>query len=150
MIGLPARYAGTGFLVEGGWIVTCAHVLKAAERAKELARFSFDEEEGFFLAEVVFDGDPVERGQDIAILKPVNLPDSLAAPGLPLVSSTHSQGHAYRSFGYPAAAGSRGIFASGKIEGLKPGELQISSNKITRGFSGGPVWDETTGGVVGM
>jgi tetratricopeptide (TPR) repeat protein len=148
--GLPARYAGTGFLVEGGWIVTCAHVLKEAERAAGMVRFCFEDEERFYQAEVVFAGDPFEPGQDVAILKPANLPDSLAAPALPLVASAHSQGHTYRTFGYPAAAGGKGIFASGQIEGVKPGELQISSNKITHGCSGAPIWDESAAGVVGM
>ena len=71
------------------------------------------------------------------------------------MESTHSQGHSYQTFGYPAASGGRGIHASGRIEGpgLDPFQrpcLQVSSNKITHGFSGAPLWDADLGGVVGV
>lgn len=150
---LSARFAGTGFLVEGGWIMTCAHVLKDAERHSSRVRFCIDTPERFYEAEIILEGDSNEL--DVAVLKPLNLPQDMPITPLLLMASSYSQGHTYRTFGYPAASGGRGIHASDNIEGpgLDPFQrpcLQISSNKITHGFSGAPLWDENSGGVVGM
>lgn len=153
---LSDKFAGTGFLVEGGWIVTCAHVLKAAERhthRPEQVKFYLEQPDHFYWAEIVFEGDPHEL--DVAVLKPLSLPDEISIAPLPLMESTHSQAHSYQTFGYPAASGGRGIHASDRIEGpgLDPFQrpcLQVSSNKITHGFSGAPLWDADLSGVVGM
>jgi S1-C subfamily serine protease len=153
---LSAQFAGTGFLVEGGWIITCAHVLKDAERHSSQpsrVRFCLDQPDQFYWAEIILDGDSNEL--DVAVLKPLNLPQDMLITPLPLMTSSHSQGHTYRTFGYPVTSGGRGIHASDKIEGhgldpLQRPSLQISSNKITHGYSGAPLWDEDAGGVVGM
>lgn len=145
--GLSAGFAGTGFLVENNLILTCAHVLRNADRRGNTLRICFGDPERFYPAEIVFEGDPYE--QDVAVLKPSSLPDAPLTP-LPLLESSRSAGHAYSTFGYPAEGGGKGIFASGKIEGRERGELQISSNKITHGYSGAPLWDANAGGVVGM
>jgi|GEM_PF-850110 len=145
--GLSARFAGTGFLVENNLILTCAHVLRNAARRENTLRICFDDPERFYPAEIVFEGDLDE--QDVAVLKLLELPAAPMTP-LRLLASRHSPGNNYRTFGYPAEGGGKGIFASGKIEGQEQGALQISSNKITHGYSGAPLWDESLGGVVGM
>lgn len=145
--GLPVAFAGTGFLVENNLILTCAHVLRNAGRRGNTLRICFDDPEKFYLAEIVLEGDPYEH--DVAVLKPSSLPDA-PLTRLPLVESSRSSGHAYNTFGYPVEGGGKGIFASGKIEGRERGELQISSNKISHGYSGAPLWDADAGGVVGM
>ncbi|MCP4360240.1 MAG: trypsin-like peptidase domain-containing protein, partial [Chloroflexi bacterium] len=61
----------------------------------------------------------------------------------------------FRAFGFPAGFDD-GVWASGRI--LAPqaaGWLQVEDTKATGyfvqpGFSGGPVWDEQVGGIVGM
>lgn len=145
--GLSVVFAGTGFLVENNLILTCAHVLRNADRRGNTLRICFDNPERFYPAEIVFEGDPDER--DVAVLKPSSLPDA-PLTCLPLMESGRSSGHTYNTFGYPVDGGGKGIFASGKIEGRERGALQISSNKITHGFSGAPLWDQDSGGVVGM
>lgn len=147
---LDTPFAGTGFFVPGGIIVTCAHVLAKAEQdSLGRLRFSFDAEERFYFAEITH----TNEEKDVAILRPLNLEVGIAP--LPLVASEQAPGHTCQTFGFPQDAKGEGIFDSYvKIEGRKDKNgfpsLQISSNKVTHGFSGAPLWDEASGGVVGM
>lgn len=134
---------GTGFLVEGGWIVTNAHVVGGADRA---ALWPIDSREALPLP---LEG-VVSRVTDLAL---IHLPDSapsalrtlaLAADDLPAVGDT------VYAVGNPQ--GFEGTFSDGKVSGLRrDGDetfIQITA-PISPGSSGGPLLDEN-GKVVGI
>lgn len=145
------KYAGTGFFVADGLILTCAHVVDDARILNDKVVFTMGEDEKWQYANVIFTSDPNKA--DIAILKPVDIPET--PPALPLIGSRKSNGHEFDSFGYPREGNGQGLHGDGQIQswvrdGLDRDRLQISSDKITHGFSGGPIIDKQLGGVVGM
>jgi tetratricopeptide (TPR) repeat protein len=149
--GSGPKFAGTGFFVAGGLILTCAHVLDGASVLQDKIPFYLDGNDKRYYADVIFKSEAAEL--DIAILKPVDA--SLAAPGLSLVTSRESDGHDFKSFGYPLEGSGQGLRGNGTILGwvrdpLERDALQIESDEVTHGFSGCPVIDEQAGGVVGM
>ncbi|MBD0711541.1 MULTISPECIES: trypsin-like peptidase domain-containing protein [unclassified Streptomyces] len=165
--GLPAAVAqvrdgagqvvGAGFLVDGGLVVTCAHVLVDG---------GYGPDSVVMLAFPHAPGAPVVTGrvleetwrepyeQDVAL---VRLERQVGVEPLPLGSAAGARGHRVRSFGFPQQAPPGGHLGFATAGGLLPaadstGELlQLTgANDLTQGFSGGPVLDETTGLVVGM
>jgi len=145
------KFAGTGFFIIGGLILTCAHVLDNVRVLKDTLFFMVEGQSKWYKAEIIFTSASEE--QDIAILKPIDLPE--LPPTLSLVTSRQSDGHDFKSFGYPPEGAGQGLYGDGKIhywvhDKLERDVLQISSNKVTHGFSGCPVWDEKAGGVIGM
>ncbi|MGI8806442.1 MAG: trypsin-like peptidase domain-containing protein [Acidimicrobiales bacterium] len=155
---------GVGCLVGGRLFVTCAHVVGDA-----LGGSGRDVEPPAGEVEVDFPlipGRPGGRasvvewvpilgdGQgDIALLA---LAAEAPEPARPvrLVTSTELWGHEYRAYGIPAGLDG-GEWASGKVSGPQAaGWLQLNyqpeGGRIQRGYSGGPVWDDTLGGVVGI
>lgn len=140
------KYAGTGFFVADGLILTCAHVVDDARILNDKVVFTMGEDEKWQYANVIFTSDPDKA--DIAILKPVDIPET--PPALPLIGSRKSNEHDFDSFGYPHEGNGQGLHGDGRIYNWVRDTLQISSDKITHGFSGCPVWDRELGGVVGM
>lgn len=144
---------GAGFLVMPNLAVTCAHVVKAAQR-NLAGNISIDfpllADHKSIAARVVFNnGD-----QDIAGLEIVgNLPQE--AKPTRLITVDDLWDHRYRAFGFPAGHDG-GVYSSGVLRGRTAnGLLQFDSDTysayaVQPGFSGGPVWDEQLGGVVGM
>lgn len=150
---------GSGFLISTTCALTCAHVIAAALRQKmtvdmPIAEFSFD----FPLI------DPIQKFTarvtlwdttlDIAIFE---IPEELSTEVQPtrLVQSPDLWQHTFRAFGFPEGF-PNGVWASGRILGREAtGWYQIEDTKqtgyfIQPGFSGGAVWDDTLGGVVGL
>ena len=145
------RYAGTGFFVAGGLVLTCAHVIEAASQVNGRFVFCLDGEIQRYQAELLFKSESQEL--DIAILKPLDFTSSVVA--LPLVTSDESAGHDFSAFGYPLDSKGQGLHGDGRINGPVRDDhqrtaLQLASRSGTHGFSGCPVWDEGSGGVVGM
>lgn len=145
------QYSGTGFFVEGGLILTCAHVVDAAQVTDGKVQFRIEEQKQFYDAKVAFKSP--ESAQDICVLKPVNLTGDI--PLLSLVVSRQSHGHKFSAFGYPQQGTFHGLHAKGEILGWvqdtrNRDALQLSSEELTHGYSGCPIWDEESGGVVGM
>ena len=143
------RFAGTGFFVEGGYLLTCAHVADAAQITDGRLQFRIEGGGKYYEAEVA----ARDAAQDLCVLRPIHLDRDI--PALRLAASRQSDGHPFKAFGYPQQGNFDGLHADGRIMGWVQDHshrdaLQLSSNKLTHGFSGCPVWDVTLGGVVGM
>ncbi|WP_306316498.1 MULTISPECIES: trypsin-like peptidase domain-containing protein [unclassified Streptomyces] len=159
---------GVGFLVADGLAFTCAHVVSAALGLAAGAALPEGAEVGVDLplagagapdasrarARVVHWEPARESGAgDIAVLELVTaLPD---ARPVRLVESADVWGHPARAFGFPA--GRRGgVWHSGVLRDRQAGgwvQADLAADgryRVTGGFSGGPVWDDELGGVVGM
>ena len=149
---LGYTFAGTGFLVEGGLVLTCAHVIQDAAMVGEKAvTFQFEGETRIRTGKIV--ALSPEDGLDIAVLRPTIAPQGI--PFLPLKFSVNSRGNKFSAFGYPQKGGFTGLHGIGNVLGQvrdnkKRDVLEISSNQVTHGFSGCPVWDEKEKAVIGM
>jgi len=158
---------GTGFLVTGRHVLTCAHVVAGAlglpgDAQVEKPGFS---EKTRFLVQLDF---PLlapestltarvshwQPAIDVAVLELISDPPAESKP-VRLVTADDLWGHSFRAFGFPAGY-EQGVWVSGVLRGRQAdGWLQIEDTKetgylIAPGFSGGPVWDDVLGGVVGM
>jgi hypothetical protein len=154
------RPTGTGFLVGDRLLVTCAHVLSgdrgSAKPPTDPVTVRFVHlDEGTRTAQV----DPQlwrsPTGEDVAFLRLEHEPPPRAYV-LPMGGSRGIRGHQVKAFGFPVNAPSAGHYGYG-IAGdriLGDGDvplLQLTEcSEVTEGFSGGSVFDERTGLVVGM
>jgi formylglycine-generating enzyme required for sulfatase activity/S1-C subfamily serine protease len=150
---------GTGFLLSEIQAVTCAHVVAQALRQPltddmPAAALTFDFPllaPGQLLTVRAFLWD---SALDVAVLQ---ITGDLPAGAQPasLVQSPDLWKHDFRAFGFPGGF-PNGVWASGRILGREAsGWFQIEDTKQTGyfvqpGFSGGAVWDEALGGVVGL
>jgi len=155
------RTAGTGFVVTvDGLIATCAHVVDTASQGRgdslpDKVQVTFlkatgDKRETSVQPEHWL---PRDAG-DVAILQLDGTLPPQAKP-LPLGSARNTQRHPFLTYGYPGVRVQSLRAGRGEIIALLPREegpdaLQLSSVQVTRGYSGGPVWDEQDGYVVGM
>ncbi len=159
---------GCGVLIAGGQILTCAHVL---EKAGGLDKNAPDFLEQLLARDIALDF-PYDAGGRkyagrIRSREDVNLKLDLATltideelPGhflkLPLLQTPEVEikGHRFQAIGFPL--GSSGIEAEGEIRPVLPNDrIQIVGDKlggfeVQQGFSGGPLWDEEQGGVIGV
>ncbi|MFE6848727.1 serine protease [Streptomyces sp. NPDC057686] len=161
ILGPDGQVAGAGFLVAGGVLMTCAHVVRAAGSGPgDSLRLAFPHVDGAPVVEglVLADAWRAPEDEDVAVVR-------LSAGGgvtggvtpLALGSAAGSRGHKVQSYGFPAQAPSGGHYGHGTASGLLPAtkergvHLQLTdANDLTTGFSGGPVIDEMTGLVIGM
>ncbi|RPH58061.1 MAG: serine protease, partial [Chloroflexi bacterium] len=144
-------YTGTGFLAEGGVLVTCAHVLEQARRDGEAYLFQFDGEnetrQAFLIRQSAKDD------LDLAVLKPKSLPTEAVA--LKLVQPVNIRKLAFEVYGYPQKAGFRGRYADGALQGELTdvqgrAAFQIKSEQVEKGFSGAPLYVAELDGVVAI
>jgi len=161
------RVVGTGFLVTGRHILTCAHVVTGAlgmpgdaqvekpgfsEKTRFLVQLDFPllAPESILTARVSH----WQPAVDVAGLELITAPLAESKP-VRLVTADDLWGHSFRALGFPAGY-EQGVWASGVLRGRQAdGWLQVEDTKqtgylIAPGFSGGPVWDDVLGGVVGM
>ena len=146
------KTVGTGFLVAPNLAVTCAHVVVAADAIDgDTVQVQFTDRSEKISALV----DPkywrdVKKG-DVAFLRLNSVPDGILPLRLAPAASCRP-GSEFRSFGSATAAGHQGIHANGIIDGYLPEHrlLQLQSPQANHGISGGLVWDEARGVVVGM
>ncbi len=145
---------GTGFVAGERLILTCAHVVQAVGSGpggRVNLRFHVGGEQREALVSVEEWRPPED--DDIAVLR---LDGDLSAgvTSVVLGNAKGSDGHSFRAFGYPPVGEVEGIWATGKIEGLvrEAGRqlIQLSSQNLAQGISGGPVLDESRRQVVGM
>ena len=148
--------AGTGFVLTADRLIaTCAHVVAiAGVRPGDTVQLIFpatgEKAEALVLQE--FWSEP--NAEDVAILR---LKNSLPERVEPLLLGTDSgtEGHPFKTFGFPIAKPVEGISGYGKIGDLTRENgypvLQLTeTTEVTSGFSGAPVWNQKTRRVVGM
>lgn len=144
---------GTGFIVADDLAVTCAHIVEFASGGSgQTVRFVFHATGQKASATVETHGWRDPTAEDIAILRLDDgpLPEGIAP--LPLWWAKESAGHPFSSFGFKAGDKDEG-HVTGYIRGLIIEEgrwLQLSSNEISLGISGAPVFNTQTKRVVGV
>ena len=140
-------YAGTGWVTEGGYIVTNYHVIDGQLEVKIIFNSIGNEE---YSADIVL----LDKHNDIAILK---IPDhyQVKHPGLPMATKQPKIGSGVFTIGYPNSdimgvnpKVTNGIVSS--LSGIKDDPRIIQTNvAIQPGNSGGPLLD-MNGRVVGV
>lgn len=147
---------GTGFLISNdGLIVTCAHVVeKAGALSGTRLTIAFTLTNDRYSANVVPDGLRSSDKEDIAILRLRGELPTAVTPAI-LGPSDDTAGHRFRAFGYPKMGDIQGVWAEGKILGSITNSqgtkmLQVESQQVAQGMSGGPVFDLDGKRVVGM
>ncbi len=144
--GIPV---GTGFVVSPkGYIITSTHLLRlvGADTSRQTTvRIRFKATQSEVTAHVDPNWCSPFNEDDVTVLF---LTDQLPAEvePLPLVSSQATLDHKIRSWGYPDGNDTDGWAGKGEILGETSENgyrrLQFSSKEITRGYSGGPLWDD--------
>ncbi|MFE1857928.1 serine protease [Streptomyces anandii] len=149
---------GAGFLVPGGAVVTCAHVVvNAGCGPGDVLTLRFPQAPGTPRATgTVLPGPWRAPGdEDLAVIQLTGTPPSV--PEL-LVGLAHgAEGRPVWSFGFPRStfdSGHEGTARAGgrlRVGGGDHWLLQLhEANTVARGFSGAPVVDTATGLVIGM
>ncbi|MEM9267230.1 MAG: trypsin-like peptidase domain-containing protein, partial [Cyanobacteria bacterium P01_F01_bin.13] len=159
-----SKVIGAGILVEGGYVLTCAHVVKQAlglEKAQEpigqqlKINFPFVSLSQKLSAEVLLYrlAKDEDRAEDIAGLRLLEtMPDKVTPAKL---MAGHYLGLEFGALGFPEGH-PRGVYAYGTLkEELPHGWVQLEDDKtqgmaIQPGFSGTAIWDQTANVVVGM
>lgn len=165
--GGDGRPVGTGFLVAPHLALTCAHVVSAAlgrhdgdpapsaDTAIEVDLPLGPDPESAPAAAYVEYWEPAHPrgGGDIAVLR---LP-SPPAGGAPvrMAEARDVWSHPVRAFGFPAGR-DQGVWHAGRLRARQAsGLVQFEQAApegypISRGFSGGPVWDDELSAVIGI
>jgi len=160
---------GAGFVIGPDLVATCAHVVTEAVRGDpydatpparqvelDLPLLFPDAEDGAarVTAEVARWIPIAPEGTgDIAVLRVRDpLPDGARMPPLRRVDQLWD--HEFRVLGFPEGMAD-GVWATGRFrgrQGTRWFQMQGTAGEqpIVEGFSGSPVWDETSGAVVGM
>ncbi|MGH3164272.1 MAG: S1 family peptidase, partial [Trebonia sp.] len=150
---------GAGIMLDGEYIVTCAHVVDPGPEAGEsLVRVRFDNREiaspgqARIIPDCFCPADESERG-DVALLR---LRDPLPGQPRTLLRGTWRRGQQVRVLGYPRGV-PHGLWAAARIVGPAARPTQLvqldvlpESPPIEPGFSGAAVIDDGTGDIVGM
>jgi WD40 repeat protein len=145
---------GCGFLVDGGSVLTCRHVIRDALKpetdllGKEVdLDYPFSKSSDHFKAKVNL----VAEKPDLARLELLSDPPETSKP-MPL-STDIIREHPYSAWGIVIGR-SEGFLTNGVIKGKIPdGTIQLegkSEFKVEQGFSGTAVWDEEIKKAVGM
>lgn len=158
---------GLGFLVSPDLALTCAHVVSAAlglrpdERPTSAARLDVDlplegasATRGTGVTASIEHWLPPEEsgGGDVAVLRL----DARLPGGRPvrLIETDEVWEHPVRAFGFPAGRPGgvwhSGVLRAEQAHGWLQADLAGQGYPVSRGFSGGPAWDEHLVGVVGM
>lgn len=154
---------GAGFLISDSMAITCTHVIKRDSVIKVILGLATDDEAEFpritINADIVDGGSPIDI-DDVTVLQ---LKHSAPAPyrALAVASSEGTAGHSVIAYGFPSlsekklearkAAERMGpILGRGRVADDRKRFLQLESKQITRGYSGGPVWDNEKRAVIGM
>ncbi|MGV9993883.1 nSTAND1 domain-containing NTPase [Streptomyces sp. NPDC003374] len=148
--------AGAGFLVPGGAVVTCAHVvLEAGCGPGDELPLRFPQALGTpQVTGTVLTGPwRAPQDEDMAVVRLAGPPPSV--PALLVGLASGAEGRPAWSFGFPGstfAGGHEGTaVAGGPLRVRDHWVLQLhEANTVARGFSGGPVVDVRTGLVIGM
>jgi len=164
--GIDGKVKGSGFLIQGNAVLTCAHVVNLA-----LGRNSRDESfpNGKIHVEFPLSRDTSKlltnvskRGwlpeHDIALLEletHSKVPDDALPINVIRANPQELSGHEVMIFGFPEDSSELGEWVQGEILGdLVRGYLQINRKGlgpfVKKGFSGSPVFDKTLKDVIAM
>jgi hypothetical protein len=147
------KVAGTGFVVAGPLIVTCAHVVFRLTGPVTVRPHTHSTS---FLADLITLSSTQPRAageKDVAVLRPRSdfptLPALTLGPGLTLKNTP------FFTFGYARAGAIAGLHADGVVRGRVLDEtglpfLQLDSKEVAHGMSGAPVVNAASQQVVGM
>ncbi|MGF1427497.1 trypsin-like peptidase domain-containing protein [Kitasatospora sp. LaBMicrA B282] len=161
---------GLGFLVTPELALTCAHVVEAALAGQGVepgvgsavfvdlplqpsprgqARAS---SAGVAAVVEVWDRRQPDGGGDVAVLRLSSM-----LPGarpVRLIEAGEVWQHPARAFGFPlghdGGVWHSGVLRARQANGWVQADLAATGHRVSRGFSGGPVWDDQLVGVVGM
>ncbi|GHJ39787.1 serine protease [Streptomyces sp. TS71-3] len=160
---------GVGLLVTEDQALTCAHVVSAAlgipdgRVPDEASRVQVDlplvpgrgdgMAQGTTSARVEVWGPDAGRGaEDMAVLR-LSVPPPEGRP-VRLVTGRDLWSHSARAFGFPdgrpAGVWHAGLLRAGQADGWVQLDLAANGYRVSRGFSGSPVWDDELCGVVGI
>lgn len=151
--------AGLGVLVGPGQVLTCAHVVRGALNLADTPPQPPDA--AIPLDFPLLDGTPMAAARVFLWRPELDVAGLVVDGALPpavrpvaFVSADDLWGHPFRAFGFPEGRGG-GVWAGGVLRGPQAdGWLQIDTGPggyhVEPGFSGGPVWDDTLEGVVGL
>ncbi|MEJ2853733.1 MULTISPECIES: nSTAND1 domain-containing NTPase [unclassified Saccharothrix] len=132
---------GMGFLVGDDLVLTCAHVVGD--------RVDFPFLDGTSPVSEVFRSDE----DDVAVLRLAEVP--AGARALRVVAHDGLRDHRVRAFGVTANRPD-GVWSHGVVRGpIAGGRIHVEDDRshgvpLSRGFSGGPLLDDSLGAVVGM
>ncbi len=167
------RVAGGGVLVDALHVVTCAHVVATALDEDRRYRQEAPREDEVVDVHFPFLGgepDPQRRARviawrphpderdepgDVAVLR-LESPAPTGAMAPPLLRAASFDGRAFRAYAFPPSK-PLGLIPSGVIAGARG--LGGTAPQLTyleaaappgRGHSGGPVWDDELGAVIGI
>jgi WD40 repeat protein len=152
--------AGTGFLLDGGLVASCAHVITGNSRGDGvpptgpvMVRFPYLGAQSW-LAEVIAEWWRGPTQGNVAFLR---LAGTLPERAQPLrLAERAITGRRVNIFGFPRHAPAGGIYGYAVVGDRLPSDIgqpwvQLrEATEITEGFSGAPAVDERTGLVVGM
>jgi uncharacterized protein YjbI with pentapeptide repeats len=142
--------AGTGFIVSPQLVITCAHVVAPSrDRTSTVVNLVLLENGQKLTASIEEKYWCAPEYEDVAFLR-VNEPFIESIP-LKLGTSANIAGHEFFTYGFPESI-PQGILVKGSIDG-EIGDaslLQLTSQEVTEGVSGAPVFDQQTRRVVGM
>lgn len=153
--------AGVGFCINQKQALTCAHVVNkpgeptnSPTETEIICDFPLVSPGTFYPASVIFSIN--DDKMDLAVLqfdsdKPVV---DIVSP-LVIIDQQSYWDHTFRAFGFPKSI-DIGEWVTGRMTGMNAyGWIQIEGDNrpvhfVEEGFSGGPIWDETLNGIVGM
>ncbi|MEU4494154.1 tetratricopeptide repeat protein [Streptomyces sp. NPDC023998] len=155
---------GAGMLVTPRHILTCAHVVRTGTalgvpEEPVFVQFQYAPEHEPVPATVVPGGWHPASGADtgdVAVLELGAPAPAQAAPAPLRTTDPGTWDHRFRAYGYPREHPRQGVPVRGEIIGHAGGEwLQVEASPQTgwgleQGFSGSPVWDMNSQGVIGM
>ncbi|MEU7507458.1 serine protease [Streptomyces lavendulae] len=155
---------GAGMLVGPRHVLTCAHVVRAGTalgmpREPVFVEFQYAEAHDPLPATVVPGGWHPATGTDtgdVAVLELGSPPPPEAVPAPLRTTDSGTWDHQFRAYGYPREHPRQGVPVRGEIIGHAGSEwLQVEASPHTgwaleQGFSGSPVWDVHSEGVIGM
>ncbi|GAA2233684.1 hypothetical protein GCM10010232_20500 [Streptomyces amakusaensis] len=149
---------GTGILIDGRRVLTCAHVVETAWKRQPELWIALPKAEEAVTGRVRISGislppDPDHEVQDVAVLRLAEEVPAALAARLRRPTAEALVGAAWRSFGFPD--GVLGNSAGGSVgEALGYGWIRLDTSElrypVKGGYSGAAVWSPDYQAVVGM
>ncbi len=141
---------GTGFLASENLVVTCSHVLVAANAFDgDVVKIRFDGQSDIFDALVVPEYWRDVKNGDVAILRLDRVPENISP--LRLGEPNGSAGNHFYAYGYATVTDVQGIGARGTVTDILTNQqVQLTSQELAPGMSGCPVFDVKRHEVIGV